>query len=246
MSTEYKLYYWPMLPGRGEFIRLLFEHAEATYIDVGRLPEDQGGGIIGIQKFLNNTERGRRSFALPVVESGDLVISQLPNICLYLAKQFGLLPKGKLGWIANQIQLSICDVINECHNTHHPLSTSLTYEDQKEAARENAQAFLKNRLPRWMHYFESVLQQNGGEFMIGTKLSMLDIQLFQLMRGIHYAFPKHFTQQNQYTPGINQLVERVRQEPGISNYLASDRCIDFNEFGIFRAYPELESLQAVT
>ena len=40
----YALYYWPMIQGRGEFIRLALEEAGADYVDVGRKPEDDGGG----------------------------------------------------------------------------------------------------------------------------------------------------------------------------------------------------------
>ena len=39
-----RLFYWPFIPGRGEFVRLLLEDAGVDYVDVGRLPEEQGGG----------------------------------------------------------------------------------------------------------------------------------------------------------------------------------------------------------
>ena len=32
----YELYYWPMIQGRGEFVRLALEEAEAPYVDVAR------------------------------------------------------------------------------------------------------------------------------------------------------------------------------------------------------------------
>ena len=39
------LYYWPMIPGRGEFVRLVLEVADVDYRDVARLPVEEGGGI---------------------------------------------------------------------------------------------------------------------------------------------------------------------------------------------------------
>ena len=37
---SYELYYWPNIPGRGEFVRLVLEEARAPYRDVGRLPAE--------------------------------------------------------------------------------------------------------------------------------------------------------------------------------------------------------------
>src|SRR5438445_1747089 len=39
-DAPYQLYYWPGIPGRGEFIRLAFEEAGARYVDVARRPEN--------------------------------------------------------------------------------------------------------------------------------------------------------------------------------------------------------------
>ena len=39
----YRLYYWPGIQGRGEFIRLLLEEAGAAYIDVGN--DEEAGGL---------------------------------------------------------------------------------------------------------------------------------------------------------------------------------------------------------
>ncbi len=38
----YELFYWPGIQGRGEFVRLALEEAEATYVDVAREPAKSG------------------------------------------------------------------------------------------------------------------------------------------------------------------------------------------------------------
>ena len=38
---RYELYYWPTIPGRGEFIRLALEEAGANYVDVARGKDGQ-------------------------------------------------------------------------------------------------------------------------------------------------------------------------------------------------------------
>ena len=35
---RYELYYWPQIQGRGEFVRLALEEADADYVDVARKP----------------------------------------------------------------------------------------------------------------------------------------------------------------------------------------------------------------
>ncbi len=52
MTTPYSLIYWPMLQGRGEFVRLVLEEAGAPYVDVARLPDDEGGGVAAILEYL--------------------------------------------------------------------------------------------------------------------------------------------------------------------------------------------------
>ena len=47
----YALYYWPGIQGRGEFVRLVLEEADAPYVDVGRLPVEQGHSILSTHRF---------------------------------------------------------------------------------------------------------------------------------------------------------------------------------------------------
>jgi hypothetical protein len=46
------------------------------------------------------------------------------------------------------------------HDTHHPISSELYYEDQGEPAKARAAAFLANRVPKYLGYFERALQHN--------------------------------------------------------------------------------------
>src|SRR5580704_1638247 len=47
-----------------------------------------------------------------------------------------LAPQEEIGrlWV-NQLQLTIADLVDEAHDTHHPLASGLYYEDQKDAAK---------------------------------------------------------------------------------------------------------------
>lgn len=242
MSEPYELYYWPFLPGRGELVRLVLEEASAPYVDVARLPEEEGGGIKPLLEFVNGERPGQPAYAPPILVDGDLVLAQSAAICAYLGERHALSPDdpGRRKQ-ALQLQLTIADVADEAHDTHHPISAALYYEDQKDAAREAARNFLEQRVPRFLGYFERVLERSGGPWLMGDALTYADLSLFQLLEGLAYAFPKGFAQRTASTPLLLALRDRVAQRPRIKAYLASDRRLPFNEHGVFRHYPELDS-----
>jgi glutathione S-transferase len=241
MTEPYELYYWPFLQGRGEFVRLVLEAAGVPYIDVARLPESEGGGFEPLLEFVRGDRPGQPAYAPPILVHDELVLGQSAAICAYLAERHGLAPldSGPRKQ-ALQLQLTIADVADEAHDTHHPVGVALYYEDQKDAACAAAQQFLDQRLPRFLGYFERVLERNDGSWLMGSALTYPDLSLFQLLEGLAYAFPKGFARVAESTPAILGLRDRVAARPRIAAYLESDRRIPFNQDGVFRHYPELD------
>ena len=235
-DAVYQLYYWPMLPGRGEFVRLTLEQAGAAYEDVGR---EQGAKAI--VELLRAPGPGTRPLAPPVLVDGDLRLAQVAAILDYLGAKHELAPRDPAGRsLALQLQLTVADLVAEAHDTHHPVAKAQYYEDQKPEALRYAQAFVDSRMGKFLSYFEAVLAASGGPFVFGEALSYVDLSLGQVMRGLEYAFPKAFARVSANTPKLVDLRQRVDALPRISAYRASERCIDFNEDGIFRRYPELD------
>jgi glutathione S-transferase len=242
MPAPYELYYWPNIPGRGEFARLVLEEAGALYLDVGRLPREKGGGVEAVVAYWAGKSGGHPVFAPPVLKQGELVLAQTAAICHFLGRRHGLAPSDDAGAAhALELQLTIADLVDEVHDTHHPLSSSLYYEDQKPEARRRAAHFVEERMPRFLGYFERVVTHNGGGLLLGSALSHADLSLFQALEGLAYAFPRAFARASQRTPGVLALRERVRARPRIAAYLASERRMAFNQEGIFRHYPELDA-----
>jgi glutathione S-transferase len=240
----YALYYWPFLPGRGEFVRLILEQAKVPYDDVARRPKEEGGGPAAIMRILSADGPGLRPLAPPVLVHGDVRLTQMPNICAYLAARHGLAPSDELGRAqAMQLQLTLADVIAEAHDTHHPVGKNLYYEDQKPEALRYARGFVDQRMPKYLRYFEAVLQGNQaapGDYLIGETLSYVDLTMNQVLRGLAYAFPTAFAHWSREVPGLLALRDRVDALPNIAAYRASPRCLPFGEHGIFRFYPELD------
>lgn len=235
----YELFYWPTIQGRGEFIRLALEEAGAPYVDVARLPEKEGGGIKAMMKVMHDVP-GLEPFAPPFLRSGDIVLAQSANILQYLAPRLDLVGKNETGRLhAHQLQLTLADLVNEAHDTHHPVSVGLYYEDQKPEAKRRASAFRAERIPKFLGYFERVLGRGKSGFLLG-EFSYVDLSMFQVMVGLEYAFPRTMKDFEKKIPGLVKLRDQVQARPRIAAYLGSSRRIAFNEDGIFRKYPELD------
>jgi glutathione S-transferase len=242
-STRIDLYYWPFIQGRGEFVRLALEDAGARYVDVARLPEPQGG-LAAMARVLDGEVRGALPFAPPFVKVGRVVVSQTANILAFLAPRLGLVPDDEaLRAEAQQIQLTIADLVDEAHDTHHPIAGSLYYEDQRREAERRAPLFVSERLPKYLGWLERVLERNRqsrGRWLVGRDCTYADLSAFQVVEGLRYAFPHAMAGIEPTVPRLMALRDRVAERPRIAAYLGSERRIAFNQMGIFRRYPELD------
>jgi glutathione S-transferase len=232
---RYELYYWSGIQGRGEFVRLALEDAGADYVDVARERGDEA-----MEPFLQGDRAGLRPFAPPFLKAGRTVVAQTALILAWLAPRLGLVPEGASAQLqAQQLQLTISDLVAEAHDTHHPLAAGLYYEDQREAATRRAAGFRRQRLPKFLGYFEQVLAQGDGQHALAAH-SYVDLSLFQVVGGLHYAFPRAMRRLRPKLPRLHALAARVADRPNVAAYLASPRRLAFNEQGIFRHYPELD------
>jgi glutathione S-transferase len=234
---KYELYYWPGIQGRGEYVRLALEEAGADYADVARGTR----GMAAMMKMMEG-RAGAPPFAPPFLKAGQSVIGQTANILLYLGSRHGLAPKAEAGrlWV-HQLQLTVTDFVAETHDTHHPIGTSLYYEEQRGPAKKRTGEFWRERVPKYLGYFERLLEGSGGVYLTGRRLTYIDLSLFQTVEGLRYAFPKRMKAFERKIPGLVGLHDRVAARPNLKAYLASDRRIAFNEDDIFRRYKELDA-----
>jgi glutathione S-transferase len=233
---RYELYYWPGLQGRGEFARLILEDAGADYVDVAREP----GGMKKLLAGLEHGLEGVLPFAPPYLRAGKLVLAQSANITRFLGERLGLAPKTEHGRLAAAtIALTIADLVAEVHDTHHPVNVDKAYETQKAAAKNKAEAFRKQRIPKFTQWLEDTLAHNGKQ-LVGSTISYADLSAFQIVMGLQYAFPNTMKKRAGKLGRLLALRDRVAARPNLAAYLASPRRLPFNETGIFRHYPELD------
>ena len=241
----YELYYWPTIQGRGEFVRLALEYAGIDYLDVAR-QDEASGGEHALFESLHASNVHTPPFAPPYLKTVDMVIGQTANILLFLGSRHALAPVDHAGWLwTHQIQLTIADFIVEVHDTHHPLGAGAYYEDQKKEAARRSKEFREQRVPKFLRYFERVIEVNPAKsgLMVEESVTYADLSMFQVMAGLRYAFPKLMQRISGEYPKLAALHDRIAAEPSIDAYLKSKRRIPFNEEGIFRHYDELDAAQ---
>jgi glutathione S-transferase len=185
-GPEYELIYWPMIPGRGEFVRLLFEEAAVPYTDTAKA-KDVDNAVSQVMELASSTDNP--VFAVPALRHGDVLLSQTSNILQYLAPKLGLAPSDSTGVASaklNQIVLTILDgFVNELHDTHHPISIDQTYEEQKPEALKRATYFKDARVPKYLSYVQRVIDANPDAteeepWLYGGSLTYADLVLFQV------------------------------------------------------------------
>lgn len=197
-DAPYELIYWPGLPGRGEFTRLLFEEAGVPFTDHTKSADKV---IRWVQELIGPDHIGDETnppiFAPPALKHGDLLVHQCPNILLYLAPRLGLAPtEGTEIYHLNQIVLTLLDgFVAEMHETHHPIATSMYYQDQKVEAKKRSRAYIDERIPKFLTYVQRVLDaktSGSGPWLYGDSLTYADLVLFQvrstLKRGLLDSF----------------------------------------------------------
>lgn len=240
---RYELYYWPTIQGRGEFIRLALEEAGADYIDIARRSESSGMGMAAMLRLLESEGLACPPFAPPFLKAGEQVIGQTTNILLFLGPPLGLTPADEAArlWV-HQLQLTLADLVGEAHDTHHPIASGLYYREQKEEALRRSADFTGARLPKFLDYFEAVLERNpaGNAWLVGDSLTYADLSMFQVIAGLWYAFPRTMARLEDGYPLLTALHDRVAARKRIKAYLKSKRRLAFNNDDVFRHYRELD------
>ena len=238
----YEFYYWPSIQGRGEFVRLAFEEAGADYIDVARRRKGKAAARRP-HGFSGASDIALSAFAPPFLKDGDALIGQTAAILLYLGDRHGLAPRdaAKRLWV-HQIQLTIADLVGEAHDTHHPSSGDLYYEDQKPEALRRAKSFREERIPKFLGWFEhdSGAQSRRREPTRRQRPDLCRPIAFPDRRRPGLCFSAKDAANSHEVPRVAALHRAIAQRPRIRAYLDSDRRIAFNEQGIFRHYPELD------
>jgi len=116
--------------------------------------------------------------------------------------------------------------------------------DQKDESLRKSTDFRENRIPKFFGYFERVLKGNEaagkGRYLVGSKITYADTTFWQVVDGLHFAFPKELKAREKEFPLVfGTFYPGIKEEKGIKEYLASERRLPYS-MGLYRKYPELD------
>jgi glutathione S-transferase len=185
--------------GRAEVIRLLFAQAEIPYDDV-RIEKEQWPDLKPKTPF------GQ----LPILEEDGKILSQSQAIATYLAKKFGL--NGADDWEAAKIQ-ELYGLFNDFEIHLNPWFAE-TDTDKKKAILDK---LVTEKIPPLLDLYQKFLEQNGGEFYVGKKLTQIDIFNMCVFGFIKHVLtpPETFSKY----PQLDQFYERIANLPNIKKWI---------------------------
>lgn len=216
---EMKLFYFK-LRGRGEPIRLALEALGVEYADTALTD----GLDFGAMKAAAGTPAWPFGQA-PVFQDGDAIIAQSDAILRHIGRKYDLYGSGLTEQaFVDMVLLAVEDV--------RKAYIALIYQSQ--LAEDAKAAYYKLHIdPNTIHdrnggahfkFLENLLERNNGGkgFVVGNKLSIADIQLFDLV-DLHLRAALYPTDMQRHYPLLVAHHQRIAAIPNIAKYLSSDR-----------------------
>eukprot|EP00011_Vannellida_sp_DIVA3-517-6-12_P001976 CAMPEP_0114614610 /NCGR_PEP_ID=MMETSP0168-20121206/5743_1 /TAXON_ID=95228 ORGANISM="Vannella sp., Strain DIVA3 517/6/12" /NCGR_SAMPLE_ID=MMETSP0168 /ASSEMBLY_ACC=CAM_ASM_000044 /LENGTH=296 /DNA_ID=CAMNT_0001825665 /DNA_START=1 /DNA_END=891 /DNA_ORIENTATION=+ len=155
-AEVWRLFYWPNMVGRGEFVRLVLAECDTAYEEVFA-----GTDLQTVASF--NFARNKPFFAMPAIQHNAVFLSQSAVLVKYIAQHAGggrLLPAAETDrYHAEMLMQCVVDWVAEGHDAWHPIDKNASHNSQAARAEPFMQYYKERRLPRWFEFFESALRR---------------------------------------------------------------------------------------
>ena len=161
--------------------------------DVARRPR----GMAAMSRFLESRSVKRPPFAPPFLKAGRLVIAHTANILFFLGARLGLAPKDDASRSSGESIAAHHRRLGRRGARYASSGRKQLVLRRAEARSERASGEFQSgeRLPKFLNYFERVLERNGRRVLAGNVVSYPDLSLFQMIEGLRYAFPRAMKKQ---------------------------------------------------
>jgi prostaglandin-H2 D-isomerase / glutathione transferase len=201
--TKLKLTYFDFHGGRGEPARLA--------LSIGGIPfEDDRVKPAEWESRKAQTPFG----ALPVLEVNGQVVAQSNAIDRYVGKLADLYPSDP--W-----QAALCDeVMGAVEDIGSKIGATLFMpEEQKRTQRKE---LVEGPIPFYLARLERRLEERGGGYFAGGRLSVADLKAFVLIRQLKSGVLDHVPADlpDRVAPKLVEHYERVKNDPRVKAYYA--------------------------
>jgi len=199
-----QLSYFDVHGGRGEPIRLALSIGGIPFEDNRVRPQDWPA-------LKPSTPFG----GMPVLEVDGRSISQSNSILRFVGKLADLYP-------SDPLQALLCDeIMAAAEDISHKLAPSYGIKDPDalEAART---ALVEGPMTAYLTEFQTRLEEAGGEWFAGGRLSVADLKVFVTVRYLRSGRLDHVPTDlvDRVAPQLIAHHDRVRQHPGVAKYYA--------------------------
>ncbi|XP_071144302.1 glutathione S-transferase-like [Mytilus edulis] len=159
---------------------------------------------------LNQKHHMARCLCMLTVDT-KITINQTGAIARFIAREFGL-------YGTDNMESSKCDVIFETYNDVFTELIKAFFEQDEAKKAEYGKKLNTEVLPKFFVFMTKLLKENGGKFLVGSKLSLADIAFFDMVDKITGSkimgadLYKDFAE-------IKTFYENVQKLPKIKSYL---------------------------
>ncbi|KAH9495855.1 Glutathione S-transferase 1 [Bulinus truncatus] len=187
------------LTGRAEILRLLLTYAGKEFEDV-RLARDKWPEVKPTTPF------GQ----LPVLEIDGKQKAQSIALAAYLAREFGLYGKSNLDALAIDTVVQLGEDLIQ--------SYARSFRESDPVKKEEIIKEVKTDVgPKFLGFFEKLLQESGTGFFVGDSITLADIVLFDIATG----FLKSTVEDSiDKFPLVKKLLETVGENERIKKYVS--------------------------
>jgi glutathione S-transferase len=201
--AKLKLTYFDFHGGRGEPARLAlamagipFEDDRVTFADWPRRKQETPYG------------------AVPLLEVDGKILAQSNAINRYVGKLAGLYPTDP--WEA-----ALCDETMEAVEdiTNKIAATMFLPDEQKKSERK---VLAEGPIPFFLTALGRRLEQHGGRYFAGDRVSVADLKVFMLLRQLRSGVLDHVPTDlpDRLAPTLMEHYQRIKAEPGVAAYYA--------------------------
>jgi glutathione S-transferase len=201
IMDKLKLTYFDFPGGRGEPARLALRIGGVEFEDYRFAATD-----------FPEVRKATPLHQVPTLHVNDLQITQSDAITRYVGKLTGLYPEDPL-------QALLCDeVMSALEDLNIKLGTTFGLKgDDLKNARD---ALVAGPLPQYLRWLQNQLESHGGEYFSDNRLTIADLKVFVVMRGLSSGKLDHIPANllDTLAPKLKAHMQRIGNLPAIAQY----------------------------